>query len=79
MDKTTKDLEHRVEDYSRFLVTLLILGTFFYFGMVISYFLEPNGKGSIMAWLTLSTLTCAGIIAGLLRKWQIQRNQSIDE
>ncbi|WP_226036979.1 YrhC family protein [Aquibacillus saliphilus] len=78
MDLETMKIKNKIEDYSRFLVTLLILSIYFYLGMIINVFLSPTGKESILIGLLLVSLSISGWFALLLRKWQIQLNEQLE-
>ncbi|SDK52495.1 YrhC family protein [Sediminibacillus albus] len=78
MNQEVKQIEQKIEDYTRFLKTLLMLSTFLYLGLIISYYLEPNGKGAIVCGLLIATVSLAGWFAALLRKWQRQLNQLME-
>ncbi|QTM99904.1 hypothetical protein ERJ70_11740 [Sediminibacillus dalangtanensis] len=69
-----KLIEERIEDFGRFLVTLLMLSAFFYLGMIINYYLEPMDNGGLLPAILVLTVVAAGWIAVLLKKWQRELN-----
>ncbi|QDP40685.1 YrhC family protein [Radiobacillus deserti] len=80
MEENRKLLKAKIEDYSRFLITLLIVSSYFYIGMLINTYLEPNlDKAIFLVFLMLTSLFVAGVFAGLLKKWmtRIQEDEGI--
>ncbi|WP_053219088.1 YrhC family protein [Virgibacillus senegalensis] len=73
-----KLIEEKIEDFGRFLVTLLMLSAFFYLGMVINYYLEPIESGGLLPALLVVTVLASGWIAVLLKKWRQQLNGLTD-
>ncbi|WP_026569869.1 MULTISPECIES: YrhC family protein [Sediminibacillus] len=73
-----KIIEERIEDFGRFLVTLLMLSAFFYLGMIINYYLEPMNRGGLLPAILVVTVASAGWIAVLLKKWQRQLNSLME-
>ncbi|SDN00448.1 YrhC family protein [Sediminibacillus halophilus] len=73
-----KLIEERIEDFGRFLVTLLMLSAFFYLGMIINYYLEPMDNGGLLPTILILTIMAAGWIAVLLKKWQRDLNSLME-
>ncbi|MRH43042.1 hypothetical protein GH741_10130 [Aquibacillus halophilus] len=78
MDIETNNIKNKIADYSRFLITLLILSIYFYLGMIINIFLAPTGKENILIGLLLASLMTAGWFTILLKKWQSQLNELLE-
>ncbi|MDL4841464.1 YrhC family protein [Aquibacillus rhizosphaerae] len=78
MELQSEKIQQRIEDYSRFLITLLILSIYFYLGMVINIFIEPTDKSTLLIGLMLGSLAVAGFFTYLLSKWRKQLNEIIE-
>ena len=78
MDEFTK-IKQKIEDYSRFLITLIILSVYFYLGMIITTFLEPSEHSNILIVLLLGSTALAGWFAYLLQQWKKQLNDSLND
>ncbi|UFT97857.1 YrhC family protein [Radiobacillus kanasensis] len=81
MEEKRDVLRAKIEDYSRFLVTLLIVSGYFYIGMLIHTYMEPDRhKAYFLIVLLLVSLFVAGYFAMLLKKWtiRIQNDESIE-
>lgn len=70
-----KVLKAKIEDYQRFVITLIILATYFYMGIIISVYIEESGNANLLAILALTSLTIAGWFSYLLKKWQHRLNE----
>ena len=57
--KTMKQLESKIEDYKRFVITLIILSSYFFVGTIISMHVYQNQLEEMMMTLTLIGLTVA--------------------
>ena len=57
--KTMKQLETKIEDYKRFVITLIILSSYFFVGTIISMHVYQNQLEEMMMTLTLIGLTVA--------------------
>ncbi len=57
--KTMKQLESKIEDYKRFVITLIILSSYFFVGTIISMHVYQNQLEEMMMTLTLIGLTAA--------------------
>lgn len=79
MDIELTKLKQKIEDYSRFLITLLILSVYFYLGMIINIFIEPTDKSTILIVLLISSISLAGWYCYLLNKWRKQMQQMIEQ
>jgi len=68
MDNVSKQLQAKVEDYSRFVITLLIVSFYFFMGSLITVYLKPSSEGSI----TLMILTSVSIVTSFyfVLKWK---------
>jgi len=68
MDNATKQLQAKVDDYRRFVITLLIVSFYFYMGSLITVYLEPFQEGFII----LMILTSLSILSSFyfLLKWK---------
>ncbi|MCD5323660.1 MULTISPECIES: YrhC family protein [Pontibacillus] len=53
------DLKARMEDYSRFIVTLLILSVYFYLGTIITTYLTESNYELLMMGLTTISISAA--------------------
>ncbi|WP_229717892.1 YrhC family protein [Thalassobacillus devorans] len=54
-----KQLETKIEDYKRFVITLIILSSYFFVGTIISMHVYQNQLEELMMTLTLIGLTAA--------------------
>ncbi|MFG6121287.1 YrhC family protein [Thalassobacillus sp. B23F22_16] len=54
-----KQLETKIEDYKRFVITLIILSSYFFVGTIISMHVYQNHLEEMMITLTLIGLTAA--------------------
>ncbi|WP_139823856.1 YrhC family protein [Thalassobacillus devorans] len=54
-----KQLESKIEDYKRFVITLIILSSYFFVGTIISMHVYQNQLEEMMMTLTLIGLTAA--------------------
>ncbi|WP_186576484.1 YrhC family protein [Aquibacillus kalidii] len=79
MNSQSKHLKDKIEDYSRFLFTLLILSIYFYLGMIINTFLEPSDKYGILIILMLVSISLAAWFAFLLKRWQNQLSEMVEQ
>ncbi|GGD04132.1 YrhC family protein [Pontibacillus salipaludis] len=55
----TNHLKARMEDYSRFIITLLILSVYFYLGTIITTYLTESDYGALMMGLTTVSMGAA--------------------
>jgi hypothetical protein len=70
MKHSTKDMKAKIEDYRRFVITLLILSIYFYLGMVITVYIEEqSGNSNLLIGLMLVCIVVAGWFSLLLRNW----------
>ncbi|MCT2537639.1 YrhC family protein [Aquibacillus koreensis] len=78
MDGQTR-MKQKIEDFSRFLITLLVLSIYFYLGLVIFTFIEPSDKSNILLILLITSVSLAGWFAFLLSKWRKQLHESLEQ
>ncbi|MBM7569581.1 YrhC family protein [Aquibacillus albus] len=79
MNGASTKLKQKIEDYSRFLVTLIILSIYFYLGMIITLIIEPSDKGYLLIVLMLGSLSIAGWFSYLINKWRKKLNEGIEQ
>ncbi|WP_171038038.1 YrhC family protein [Aquibacillus sediminis] len=79
MEEQSTKMKQKIKDYSRFLITLLILSVYFYLGMIINTFLVPSEQSGLLIILMLSSLSFAGLFAFLISKWNKQLKQLIEQ
>ncbi|WP_407269522.1 YrhC family protein [Radiobacillus sp. PE A8.2] len=75
MDSEMISMKQKIEDYSRFLVTLLILSFYLYLGMLITVFFNPSELANLVIGLLLVSISIAGAFAWKLRSMQFQYNE----
>ncbi len=73
MDNVTKQLQAKVVDYKRFVMTLLIVSFYFYLGTLITVYLKPVQEGSMI----LMGLTSVSIIASFYFLFQWKKCKTI--
>ncbi|MFG6114246.1 YrhC family protein [Halobacillus sp. MO56] len=54
-----KQLENKIEDYKRFVITLIIVSSYFFIGTIISMYVYHNQLEGLMVTLTLTGLATA--------------------
>ncbi|SEA95671.1 YrhC-like protein [Thalassobacillus cyri] len=54
-----KQLENKIEDYKRFIITLIIVSSYFFIGTIISMYVYHNQLEGLMVTLTLMGLATA--------------------
>lgn len=79
LDINTQQIKQKIDDYSRFLITLIILSIYFYLGMIITNFIEPSNKGVLIVFLLLFSLSLAGWFLFLITKWRKQLNKLLED
>ncbi|MBM7554681.1 YrhC family protein [Thalassobacillus pellis] len=72
-------VEKKIEDYKRFILTLIILSSYFFIGTIISMYVYHNDLESIMVTLTLIGLTFAFYFTLQLSELQQQLHQHENE
>lgn len=70
MDPVTKELKAKIEDYSRFIITLIIVSFYFYLGSIISIYIEPKEGGSMLMLLSGASISVAMFFVVLWKKWK---------
>lgn len=78
MEPITKELKAKMEDYKRFIMTLIILSFYFYIGSLINLYIEPKDGGPLLMLLSGVSITAALVF---IMKWKkcnkvVQENQS---
>lgn len=78
-DKTEKSfLQKKIEDYNRFFMTLMIVSTYAYLGVLIHYFIKPIENGNWLLPILLVSLSGAALILRLLHIWNANPDNQID-
>ncbi|MFC0522522.1 YrhC family protein [Pontibacillus salicampi] len=67
MEQLTKQLQGKVEDYKRFILTLIILSVYFYMGTIITTFIHPSGYNLLLLGITIASIVAAGVF---VQRWQ---------
>ncbi|MDC3415603.1 YrhC family protein [Aquibacillus salsiterrae] len=79
MEMEQQRIKQRIEDYSRFFITLIVLSVYFYLGMIITNYLEPSDKGILLVWLLLLSLISSGVFLYLVIKWKKQLSDLLQD
>ncbi|WP_028783295.1 YrhC family protein [Thalassobacillus devorans] len=72
-----KQLENKIEDYKRFIITLIIVSSYFFVGTLISMYVYHNRLEDLMVTLTLIGLATAFYFT--LKLTDFQRKLSEEE
>ncbi|MBH0229956.1 YrhC family protein [Halobacillus yeomjeoni] len=70
--QSTEWLQKKIEDYKRFIATLLILSSYLYMGTLISIFEYKSNDYYYLLPLTVSSLLAVTIFMVKINKWQRQ-------
>lgn len=70
MDPVMEEIKGKMEDYSRFIVTLIILSFYLYIGTVINTFVYQSSQAIILVFLTIVSLSAAMVFVLKWKKYQ---------
>ncbi|KGX88956.1 YrhC family protein [Pontibacillus litoralis] len=68
MEQVT-ELKARIEDYKRFIITLLIMSVYFYLGTLITTYIKPNAMNLLFLSITMISLCIAAFFIWKVKKW----------
>ncbi|WP_106497070.1 YrhC family protein [Lentibacillus sp. Marseille-P4043] len=72
MDSKTKELELKLKDYQRFIITLLIISIYLYMGAIMDTYIRPKADGGLLTGLSFGMVTAA---AGLIMKYRKMKSK----
>ncbi|MGY0694304.1 YrhC family protein [Virgibacillus sp. FSP13] len=67
MEPKTKELELKLKDYHRFIITLLIISIYLYMGAVMDTYINPKADGGLLTGFSFGMVVVA---AGFIMKFR---------
>ena len=75
----TKELKAKIEDYKRFILTLIILSFYFYIGTLITTYIHPNKFNSVLLMLTGASIVASMMFVVKWKKFNKQYQEQQQE
>ncbi|GGB28768.1 hypothetical protein GCM10011409_02550 [Lentibacillus populi] len=72
MDPKMIELEIKLKDYRRFIMTLLIVSIYLYMGSVMDTYIQSKGDGAILTGLSFAMTAAATLFVLKYRKLKLQ-------
>ena len=69
--KSTKQVKAKIEDYQRFIATLLIFGSYLYIGAINEIYIHPSHDGKIYLILSFTSILVSIIL--FERQYKLQK------
>lgn len=69
--KSTKQVKAKIEDYQRFIATLLIFGSYLYIGAINNIYIHPTSDGKLLLILSFSSIIVSIIFFD--RQYKLQK------
>lgn len=69
--KSMKQLKAKIEDYQRFIATLLIFGSYLYIGAINNIYIHPASDGKVLLALSFFSILASCIL--FERQYKLQK------